>query len=67
MVRIVGTVMATRMSAGIAVHSTSSRMSEVTVEGSPGSPSRVEYQNIARNITTSTTTMMKKSIQLTKT
>ena len=35
MVRTVGTVMQTRMSAGIAVQATSSRMSEVTVEGSP--------------------------------
>src|SRR5512146_1343141 len=64
---MVGTVMKTRMSAGIAVQATSSRMSEVTVDGSPGSPTRVENQKIARNITTSTSTMMRKSIQLTKT
>ncbi len=67
MVRMVGTVMKTRMSAGIAVQATSSRMSEVTVDGSPGSPTRVENQKIARNITASTISMIRKSIQLTKT
>src|ERR1700720_4287842 len=66
MVRIVGTVMKTRMSAGIAVQATSRRMSEVTVDGSPGSPTRVENQKIPRNIVVSTISMMTKSIQLTK-
>ena len=40
---------------------------QVTVEGSPGSPTRVENQKIAANITPSTISMTTKSIRLTAT